>query len=98
MPPPPPPRSSELADNIEPIRQGFVGYFHAEGLQWRVMLRLRLEDEAWWRGRLRVTESGGQGSRGKGGVLPPRRRRPLRLARALPTQDPCQPRPAPPPR
>src|SRR5712692_3835561 len=54
-----PARSPQLADNIEPIRQGFVGYIHADGLQWRVMLRLRLEDEAWWRGRLWFTESGG---------------------------------------
>src|SRR5207245_9940021 len=53
------PRSPQPADSIEPIRQGFVGYIHVEGLQWRVMLRLRLEDEAWWRGRLGFSESGG---------------------------------------
>jgi hypothetical protein len=40
-------------------RQGFVGYMHVEGLQWRVMVRLRLEDEAWWRGRLWFSEAGG---------------------------------------
>src|SRR5882672_4641612 len=43
----------------EPARQGFVGYMHVEGLQWRVMVRLRLEDEAWWRGRLWFSEAGG---------------------------------------
>ena len=43
----------------EPTRQGFVGYIHVEGLQWRVMVRLRLEDEAWWRGRLWFSEAGG---------------------------------------
>jgi len=45
--------------NIEPMRQGFVGYVHVDGPQWRVMLRLRLEDEAWWRGRLWFSEDGG---------------------------------------
>lgn len=52
----PPPESSP---HIEPMRQGFVGYVHVDGLQWRVMLRLRLEDEAWWRGRLWFSEAGG---------------------------------------
>jgi hypothetical protein len=41
------------------MRQGFVGYINVEGLQWRVMVRLRLEDEAWWRGRLWFSETGG---------------------------------------
>jgi len=45
--------------NVEPMRQGFVGYINVEGLQWRVMVRLRLEDEAWWRGRLWFSEAGG---------------------------------------
>ncbi len=45
--------------NIEPMRQGFVGYVHVDGPQWRVMCRLRLEDEAWWRGRLWFSEDGG---------------------------------------
>ncbi len=40
-------------------RQGFIGYLNAEGFQWRVMLRLRLEDEPWWRGRLWFSERGG---------------------------------------
>ena len=51
-------RSPQSSD-LEPMRQGFVGYINVEGLQWRVMVRLRLEDEAWWRGRLWFSESGG---------------------------------------
>jgi hypothetical protein len=47
------------SSDSEPARQGFVGYIHVEGLQWRVMVRLRLEDEAWWRGRLWYSEAGG---------------------------------------
>ena len=38
---------AQRSPDIEPMRQGFVGYINVEGLQWRVMLRLRLEDEAW---------------------------------------------------
>src|SRR5712692_9063703 len=87
MPPPPPPRSSELADNIEPIRQGFVGYIHAEGLQWRVMLRLRLEDEAWWRGRLWFSESGGTEVWDKEELLGNSVEDLLRQARSLPTEE-----------
>lgn len=59
MPPSPDPARRPSPDNIEPMRQGFVGYIHVDGLQWRVMLRLRLEDEAWWRGRLWFSERGG---------------------------------------
>lgn len=44
---------------VEPVRQGFVGYVNVAGLQWRVMLRIRLEDETWWRGRLWYSEEGG---------------------------------------
>ena len=51
--------SPTKSPNSEPTRQGFVGYIHVEGLQWRVMVRLRLEDEAWWRGRLWYSEAGG---------------------------------------
>lgn len=40
-------------------RQGFIGYFNAEGFQWRVMIRLRLDKETWWRGRLWFSERGG---------------------------------------
>ncbi len=44
---------------VEPIRQGFVGYLNAGKLCWRVMVRLRLGDEVWWRGRLWFSEPGG---------------------------------------
>src|SRR5260221_11889633 len=57
----PPPRSPD----VEPVRQGFVGYINVEGLQWRVMVRLRLEDEAWGGGRLWFSEAGGAGGGGK---------------------------------
>jgi hypothetical protein len=46
-------------DSLEPMRQGFIGYIHMNALQWRVMVRLRLEDEVWWRGRLWYSEAGG---------------------------------------
>jgi hypothetical protein len=49
----------EQPSNIEPIRQGFVGYVNVGGIRWRVMLRLRLEDDVWWRGRLWYSEDGG---------------------------------------
>ncbi|HEX9610697.1 MAG TPA: hypothetical protein VF978_02330 [Gemmatimonadales bacterium] len=49
----------QVSPRPEPIRQGFVGYVNVGGIQWRVMLRLRLEDEAWWRGRLWYSEDGG---------------------------------------
>jgi hypothetical protein len=58
-PPSPPATPAQPSPNVEPMRQGFVGYIHVEGLQWRVMVRLRLEDEAWWRGRLWFSEAGG---------------------------------------
>src|ERR671919_983984 len=44
---------------VDPVRQGFVGYVNVAGLQWRVMLRIPLEDETWWRGRLWYSEEGG---------------------------------------
>lgn len=50
---------SEPSQDVAPTRQGFVGYLPVDGLQWRVMLRLRLEDEAVWRGRLWFSEDGG---------------------------------------
>ncbi|HET7791617.1 MAG TPA: hypothetical protein VFK78_12555 [Gemmatimonadales bacterium] len=50
---------SPAAQHLDEVRQGFVGYVHLDGLQWRVMLRLRLEDDVWWRGRLWFTENGG---------------------------------------
>ena len=81
------PRSPQPADSIEPIRQGFVGYIHVEGLQWRVMLRLRLEDEAWWRGRLWFSESGGTEVWDKEELVARTAEELLRQARALPTED-----------
>ncbi len=51
--------SPNSSQHVEAFRQGFVGYLHVNGLQWRVMVRLRLEDEAWWRGRLWFSEAGG---------------------------------------
>jgi hypothetical protein len=48
-----------VSPGAESVRQGFVGYVNVGGVQWRVMLRLRLEDEAWWRGRLWYSEEGG---------------------------------------
>lgn len=48
---------SDLAADFS--RQSFVGYFNAEGYQWRVMVRLRLDDETWWRGRLWFVERSG---------------------------------------
>jgi hypothetical protein len=47
------------SSTVEPMRQGFVGYANVAGLRWRVMLRLRLEDDVLWRGRLWFSESGG---------------------------------------
>src|SRR5437879_13591575 len=51
--------AAQKSDQIEPFRQGFVGYVNVDGRQWRVLVRLRLEDEAWWRGRLWFSEAGG---------------------------------------
>ncbi len=81
------PRSSQSADDIEPIRQGFVGYVHVDALQWRVMLRLRLEDEAWWRGRLWFSESGGTEVWDKEELLGNSVEDLLRQARSLPTEE-----------
>src|SRR5438128_7967062 len=81
------PRSPQPADSIEPIRQGFVGYVHVDALQWRVMLRLRLEDEAWWRGRLWFSESGGTEVWDKEELLGHSAEELLRQARSLPTEE-----------
>ncbi len=81
------PRPSQSADDIEPIRQGFVGYVHVDALQWRVMLRLRLEDEAWWRGRLWFSESGGTEVWDKEELLGNSVEDLLRQARSLPTEE-----------
>jgi hypothetical protein len=75
------------ADDIEPIRQGFVGYIHVDALQWRVMLRLRLEDEAWWRGRLWFSESGGTEVWDKEELIARSPEELLRQARSLPTEE-----------
>jgi len=53
----PPGPSAEFAEDFN--RQGFVGYFNAEGYQWRVLVRLRLDQETWWRGRLWFSERSG---------------------------------------
>src|SRR5713101_3851448 len=81
------PRPSQSADDTEPIRQGFVGYVHVDALQWRVMLRLRLEDEAWWRGRLWFSESGGTEVWDKEELLGHSVEDLLRQARSLPTEE-----------
>src|SRR5438034_10020159 len=77
--------AAQQSDQIEPFRQGFVGYANVDGRQWRVLVRLRLEDEAWWRGRLWFCEAGGTGGWDKGELLGRSPGGLLRPARALPT-------------
>src|SRR5437879_7967110 len=60
--------AAQKSDQIEPFRQGFVGYANVDGRQWRVLVRLRLEDEAWWRGRLWFRGAGGTEGWDKGGL------------------------------
>jgi hypothetical protein len=79
--------SPDGADHLDPIRQGFVGYVHAVGLQWRVKLRLRLEDETVWRGRLWFSESGGTEVWDKQELVARSPEELLRQARALPADD-----------
>src|SRR5207247_6843050 len=79
--------AAQQSDQIEPFRQGFVGYANVDGRQWRVLVRLRLEDEAWWRGRLWFCEAGGTGGWGKGELLGRRPEELLRQARGLPTAE-----------
>jgi hypothetical protein len=69
------------------MRQGFVGYIHVEGLQWRVMLRVRLEDEAWWRGRLWFSEAGGTEVWDKGEIFGRSPEDLLREARSTPAEE-----------
>src|SRR2546430_12489344 len=76
---------AQKSDQIEPFRQGFVGYVNVDGRQWRVLVRLRLEDEAWWRGRLWFSEAGGAGGWGKEELVGRRPGGLLRQARALST-------------
>src|SRR5438132_12753265 len=76
--------AAQKSDQIEPFRQGFVGYVNVDGRQWRVLVRLRLEDGAWWRGRLWVSEAGGTEVWDKEELLGRRPEELLRQARALP--------------
>lgn len=73
--------------DLEPFRQGFVGYIHVDGLQWRVMLRLTLKDEAWWRGRLWFSEGGGTEVWDKEELLGRSAEELLQQARTLPAED-----------
>src|SRR3989454_3784287 len=79
--------AAQKSDQIEPFRQGFVGYVNLDGRQWRVLVRLRLEDEAWWRGRLWFSESGGTEVWDKEELVARTAEELLRQARALPTED-----------
>src|SRR5207245_11377508 len=76
--------AAQKSDQIEPFRQGFVGYANVDGRQWRGLVRLRLEDEAGWRGRLWFSEAGGTEVWGKEGLLGRGPEGLLRPARALP--------------
>jgi len=87
MPPPSPPSPAQPSPDIEPTRQGFVGYINVEGLQWRVMLRLRLEDEAWWRGRLWYSEAGGTEVWDKEEIFGRSPEELLRQARSVPAEE-----------
>ena len=73
--------------DVEPFRQGFVGYVNVDALQWRVMLRLSLDDEAWWRGRLWFSEGGGTEVWDKEELLGRSPEELLRQTRALPAED-----------
>jgi len=79
--------AAQKSDQIEPFRQGFVGYANVDGRQWRVLVRLRLEDEAWWRGRLWFSEAGGTEVWDKEELLGRSPEEVLRQARALPTAE-----------
>lgn len=68
-------------------RQGFVGYFNAEGFQWRVMIRLRLDDETWWRGRLWFSERSGTEVWDKEEIVGSTAEDVLKQARALPHEE-----------
>jgi hypothetical protein len=68
---------------VQPFRQGFIGYLNVAGLHWRVMLRLRLEDEAWWRGRLWYSAEGGTEVWDKEEIVGRSAEELLRQARAL---------------
>ena len=68
-------------------RQGFIGYFNAEGFQWRVMIRLRFDDETWWRGRLWFSERGGTEVWDKEEIVSSSAEDVLSQARALPHEE-----------
>jgi len=68
-------------------RQGFIGYLNAEGFQWRVMIRLRLDEETWWRGRLWFTERGGTEVWDKEEILGSGAEDVLKQARVLPQEE-----------
>src|SRR2546428_2854728 len=79
--------AAQKSDQIEPFRQGFVGYANVDGRQWRVLVRLRLEDEAWRRGRLWFSEAGGTEVWDKEELLGRSPEELLRQARALPAAE-----------
>src|SRR3989475_4636347 len=79
--------AAQKSDQIEPFRQGFVGYVNVDGRQWRVLVRLRLEDEAWWRGRLWFSEAGGTEVWDKEELVGRSPEELLRQARALSTAE-----------
>src|SRR5438876_10159305 len=79
--------AAQKSDQIEPFRQGFVGYANVDGRQWRVLVRLRPEDEAWGRGRLWFSEAGGTEVWDKAQLLGRSPAEPLRHARALPAAE-----------
>src|SRR5947208_14141476 len=79
--------AAQKSDQIEPFRQGFVGYANVDGRQWRVLVRLRLEDEAWWRGRVWFSEPGGTEGWDKEELVGRSREELLRQARALSTAE-----------
>ena len=68
-------------------RQGFIGYFNAEGFQWRVMIRLRLDDETWWRGRLWFSERSGTEVWDQQEIIAASAEDVLKQARALPHEE-----------
>src|SRR5207247_1641410 len=77
--------AAQQSDQIEPFRQGFVGYANVDGRQWRVLVRLRLEDEGWWRGCLWFFEAGGAQFWGQKEAL---RRRSARNAKRSRAREP----------
>lgn len=68
-------------------RQGFIGYFNAEGFQWRVMIHVRLDDETWWCGRLRFSERSGTEVWDKEEIVGSTAEDVLKQARLLPQEE-----------